>query len=90
MSLWHCSEHGITGPVPWNICPQCGRGLSRAEVVPLDCTDLIAREGWDCPDCGHRHGGRTIANICIGCPCERTQRPTAPDLASSPDQEPRP
>lgn len=41
-------------------------------IVPLDCTALIDREGWDCEACGHRHAGRTLANICIGCPCAET------------------
>ena len=38
----------------------------------MDCTKLIDREGWDCSKCGHRHAGRTLANICIGCPCPET------------------
>lgn len=29
-------------------------------------------EGWDCAKCGHRHAGRTLANICVGCPCPET------------------
>jgi hypothetical protein len=41
-----------------------------ADIHVLDCTDLIAREGWDCVKCGHRHSGRTLAYICIGCPCD--------------------
>jgi len=24
-----------------------------------------------CPDCGHEHAGDRLANICVGCPCER-------------------
>lgn len=24
-----------------------------------------------CPDCGHTHEGANLANICVGCPCER-------------------
>ncbi len=41
----------------------------------MDCTELIKREGWDCTACGHRHAGRTLANICIGCPCVETTPP---------------
>lgn len=35
--------------------------------------DLAARS---CGRCGHVHGGRDLAGICIGCPCpEREQSP---------------
>lgn len=36
----------------------------------LDVTRLIEREGWDCGKCGHRHSGRSLGYICIGCPCD--------------------
>jgi hypothetical protein len=54
------------------------------EVVPLDCTALVAREGWDCAACGHRHAGRTLANICIGCPCPETSPRLAGEAVAPP------
>lgn len=34
-------------------------------------TDRI-RTQWLCIDCGHRHEGAQLANICIGCVCPHT------------------
>jgi hypothetical protein len=51
----------------------------RAEVQPLDATKLIAREGWFCTSCGHRHAGPTLGNICVGCSCPVTEHTTAED-----------
>jgi hypothetical protein len=45
------------------------------DIQPLDVTQLINREGWDCSTCGHRHAGRTLANICMGCACPETVPP---------------
>jgi tRNA(Ile2) C34 agmatinyltransferase TiaS len=42
------------------------------DIHVMDVTKLIDREGWDCPKCGHRHAGRTLGYICIGCPCPAT------------------
>jgi len=54
--------------------------LSANRAHQLDATKLIAREGWDCAKCGHRHAGLTLANICVGCPCpETTPLDTAED-----------
>jgi hypothetical protein len=53
------------------------------EIQELDCTKLIEREGWDCATCGHRHAGRTLANICIGCPCPETAPQNDADEASA-------
>lgn len=49
------------------------------EIHVLDATALVQREGFDCKQCGHRHGGRSLAYICIGCPCEA--RPDGPEHA---------
>lgn len=51
-----------------------------AEFQSLDVTQLIEREGWDCATCGHRHAGRTLAYICVGCPCP-AQPPAEPAKA---------
>ena len=56
------------------------------DLYVLDVTDLIAREGWDCAACGHRHSGRTLGYICVGCPCP-AQPPAAPP-ASHGDLQP--
>jgi hypothetical protein len=53
-------------------------------IIPLDCTKLVEREGWDCPTCGHRHAGRPLAYICIGCLCPETKPPTP----ASPETQP--
>ena len=45
--------------------------LQNLRMIPAD--ESIKREGWDCAKCGHRHTGRTLANICIGCPCPETE-----------------
>lgn len=39
-------------------------------VEVLDVTALVEREGFDCPECKHRHSGKTLAYICVGCPCD--------------------
>lgn len=31
--------------------------------------DVIEREGVNCFGCRHRHAGKALAYICIGCPC---------------------
>lgn len=40
------------------------------EIESLDVTRLVEREGFDCPECKHRHSGKTLAYICVGCPCD--------------------
>lgn len=48
------------------------------KIESLDVTKLVEQEGWDCETCGHRHAGRTLAYICIGCPCPEQPRALAP------------
>lgn len=31
--------------------------------------NVIVREGFNCFGCKHRHSGKSLAWICIGCPC---------------------
>lgn len=50
------------------------------DIHSLDCTTLVEREGWDCATCGHRHAGRTLGNICIGCHCPETIPASVEDL----------
>ena len=38
--------------------------------------------GFNCTACGHKHSGRALAFICIGCPCVRT---TAVESAATSD-----
>jgi DNA-directed RNA polymerase subunit RPC12/RpoP len=40
------------------------------KVEVLDVTKLVEREGFKCRECGHRHSGKTLAYICVGCSCE--------------------
>src|SRR5262245_18400424 len=42
---------------------------------------VVQRDGWDCAWCGHRHAGRQLAYICIGCRCEH--RPQKPQPSNS-------
>lgn len=36
----------------------------------VDVTELVNKKGFDCRECGHRHAGRALAYICIGCSCD--------------------
>lgn len=44
--------------------------LETPNIEVLDVTKLVEREGFKCKECGHRHSGKTLDYICVGCPCE--------------------
>lgn len=44
--------------------------MGETTIETLDVTRLVEREGFDCKQCGHRHSGKTLAYICVGCPCD--------------------
>lgn len=48
---------------------------SKINIETLDVTKPVEREGFKCPECEHRHAGKTLDYICIGCPC-----PFVPDF----------
>ncbi len=39
-------------------------------IEELDVTALVNREGFKCPECKHKHAGRSLDYICVGCPCD--------------------
>ena len=63
----------VVHAVDCDLDDDCTCGAQLKADVDQTYAVIVQRDGWDCAWCGHRHAGRQLNYICIGCGCE--QRP---------------